>query len=311
MVLICIGALLLLMLMILISHASSSDGTINLKETFKALKHFKSALILQSLSLYWGGFVLSDFAFQYSTLTVSLMISSGAASLILLFLFNSHARIYQLLAQKYSLSSTTETLNYSKNSVAEHPAKIQDSVELDLALKTGQYEQAVEILETLVKRNPQSMLRRQQLYLLLAELNDLEKLAYYADAFLYWMAERNKFREASQFLYRLRKANPEFVLEDIELMAKLAKGFNQKNKYALVLWLAESCGKRFKPSESLALIFLHTSQALITHYHDLPKAEDYLLFVIKNCAQFPSAEAAKALLFHLQNNQSREQELRK
>ena len=124
------------------------------------------------------------------------------------------------------------------------------------------------------------------------------------------MLERNKIKDASQFIYQLRKNDPAFVLHDLSLISQLAKKLFRAKKYTLVLWLAEDGKTRFKPCEELANLYLTATQALITHFKDLKKAEEYLLFILKSCSEYPSAEAAKALLIHLQNNQKKKQDLR-
>jgi len=299
-------------LLIFTLHQFDEQRNIELKKLFSALDPFKLSLLLQSLILYIGSILISDFGFQHSPLWVALMLSSALACLALLMLFHSHAQAYQLLMQKLNAPAITpekavNPLFSGQNQTEKTPLS---SNEIDLALKMGQYPKAVALLEQALKRNTQSVLRRQQLYLLLSELNDIEKLSRYAEIFLNWMLERGKIREASQFLYRIRKQDPAFRIHNIELMTELAKQFTRQKKYALVLWLAEGSDKRFKPSEALASLHLSASQVLITHFQDLAKAEDYLLFVGKQCAEFPSAEAAKALLIHVQNTQLREQKLR-
>ena len=166
------------------------------------------------------------------------------------------------------------------------------------------------MLEEALKRNGNSSLRRQQFFLLLCELKDYEKLSRYAGLFLHWMIERNKIKDASQLIYQLRKNNPAFLLHDLELINTLAKHFFRTKKYALVLWLAEDAKTRFQPCENLAGLYLSAAQTMITHFKDLEKGEEFLLFILKSCSEYPSAEAAKALLFHLQHNQKKQQDLR-
>ena len=306
------SGLLMPYLLIFLFHQFDTQNSIELKKLFSALRPFKLSLFMQSLALYLGSVVLSDLAFQQSPLMAALMLSSALVCLALLMVLHLHSQVYQLLLLKQEMPTLAEEqpvkARFSGASHAEQTAP--SSHEIELALKMGQYQKAVTLLEQVLKRNTQSVLRRQQLYLLLSELNDLEKLSRYAEIFLGWMLERGKTREASQFLYRIRKNDPTFVLHNIELMNELAKQFARQKKYALVLWLAEASEKRFKPSEALASLHLSASQVLATHFQDLTKAEEHLLFVIRYCAEFPSAEAAKALLIHLQNNQVREQKLR-
>ena len=306
------SGLLIPYLLIFLFHQFDTQNSIELKKLFSALRPFKLSLFMQSLALYLGSVVLSDLAFQQSPLMAALMLSSALACLALLMVLHLHSQVYQLLLLKQEMPTVAEEKPVkARFSGASHDEQTAPSShEIELALKMGQYQKAVTLLEQVLKRNTQSVLRRQQLYLLLSELNDLEKLSRYAEIFLGWMLERGKTREASQFLYRIRKNDPTFVLHNIELMNELAKQFARQKKYALVLWLAEASEKRFKPSEALASLHLSASQVLATHFQDLTKAEEHLLFVIRYCAEFPSAEAAKALLIHLQNNQVREQKLR-
>lgn len=303
-------------------HQLDAQRRLDSKKVFAFLNTHKSRLILLSLILYFACLIITDFAYIHTTSSIALILGSATVTLSLLVLFYQHALKYSNLIREIDIlptegKSSTSRMHESNQGLPanrpldkaanKHP---QLSTEIELALKTGHYADAVSLLEHALKQNPQSVLRRQQLYLLLSELNDLEKLSRHAELFLNWMLDRGKIREASQFLYRLRKHDPAFILHNMPLKAELAKQFTRQKKYALVLWLAESCRKHLSPGEELAAIYLSASQVLITHYQDLTKAQEYLLFTIKHCAASESAAAAKALLTHLQNMQSRDQQLR-
>jgi hypothetical protein len=309
-VLIFIGGITFPFLIIFSLHSSDNDQEASFAKLFKELKPFYFKLAGQSLCLYWLVLFISDVVKSFLPLTITLSISVAVSSLSLFIMLNYCAKIFIMSLAK--LSAQHQKLQTPKGpvSIYNHDKISSLDTDIDQALKTGQYQKVVALLEEALKRNGNSNLRRQQLFLLLNELQDKEKLARYALLFLYWMLERNKIKDASKFIYQLRKNDPGFLIHDLSLMSKLAKQFFRTKKYALVLWLAEDAKIHFKPCEDLASLYLVATQALITHYKDLEKAEEYLLYILQSCAEFPSVEAAKALLIHLQHNQQKQQDLR-
>lgn len=308
--LIVIGSAAFPFLIIFSLHSSDTHPGVSLSKLFKELKPFSFKLARQSLYLFWLVLFISDLAMLLAPFMIAVSISAISSTLALFIILNVSTKTFMFNIAK--LAAQQEAIQAPKGppSIYNHEKISTLDTDIDQALKTGQYLKVVSLLEEALKRNGNSNLRRQQLFLLLSELQDFEKLSRYAGLFLYWMLERNKIKEASQFLYKLRKHNPAFLLHDLSLMSKLAKQFLRLKKYALVLWLAEEAKTRNKPSEELASLYLSGAQALITHYKDLEKAETYLLFIFQTCAEYPSAEAAKALLIHLQNNQKKQQDLR-
>ncbi len=298
-------------LLLTIIHQYSAHDSFSLKKLFATLAHKKYLLSWQTLMMFFGALIITDFTHQLASPPIALIVSSAVSSVFFLILLQRHVQVYQQLSQKLASapkkSDTSEARYAGPNSDTQSK---QSSSELELQLKSGQYSNAVALLERQIKHNPHASMAKQQLYLLLSELNDLVKLTRYSELFLSMMLERGKVREASKLLYRLRKHDPAYRLHNIDLISELAKQFARANKHALVVWLAEGCNQRFKPSDSLASLYLSASQVLVTHFKDLAKAEEYLLFVITECSGFSSTEAAKALLIHLNNNQSRQQSLR-
>lgn len=294
-------------------HSSDTGSNITLGKLIHALKPHAAKLALLGFNLYWLLLLAFDLAYGHSPEPLSLMISTALSSAALLIILNASTELMLMTIRKLSSTGAEKQTNVSPKGPGtlynqEQIANLD--TDLDLALKLGQYEKVVNLLEDALKRNSQSHLRRQQLFLILTELNDHEKLARYAELFLDWMLERNRIKDASQFIYRLRKQDANFLLHDISLINQLSKHFLRVKKFALTLWLAEGIQQRFKPSEDVASILLSAAQALITHFHDLAKAEEYLLYIFQSCSEYPSAEAAKALLIHLQNNQKRQQDLK-
>lgn len=312
-----IGLLLILIggsafpfLIIFSLHSSENDQGIRLSKLFKELKPHLLKLSLQSLGLFWLVILVSDFTVSLTSLIISLSLSSALSALSLFIILNTTTKAFMFCRRKITTQQMKVEAPKGPGSIYMHDKISSLDTDIDLALKTGQYRQVVSMLEEALKRNGNSSLRRQQLFLLLCELKDYELLSRYAGLFLHWMLERNKIKEASQLIYQLRKNNPAFLLHDLELINSLAKQFFRTKKYALVLWLAEDAKTRFQACENLAGLYLSAAQAMITHYKDLEKAEEYLLFILKSCSEFPSAEATKALLFHLQHNQKKQQDLR-
>jgi hypothetical protein len=309
--LILVAAMLAPCLMLLLLHQTDTYQQFELKKLFTELFQRGKSCFAQTLLLYCVSLVIIDFSFLFAPQTMTQPIASAVtAAALLIFLLDFTQLYIRLTAEMANLQIKVTPAQASLTGKDREDKQPQLSGQIELALKTGNYAQAVSLLESALKQNRHSVLRRQQLYLLLTELNDNDKLSRYAELFLHWMLERGKTSEASQLLYRLRKHDPTFQLHDIELMNELARLFTRQKKYALVLWLAEGSHKRFKPSEALAALYMSASQVLITHFQDLTKAEEYLLFVIRQCSGASTAEAAKALLIHLKNTQAREQQLR-
>lgn len=309
--LIFIGGAAFPFLIIFSFHSSDNSQGVSLATLFKEIKPFNRNLINLSLGLYCFVLFVNDLALSLTSLTVAMAISLSLSALCLFVILNMCAKVFTFNLIKLGKQNQKRHEPKGPTSIYNHDKISTLDIDIDQALKTGQYQKVMLLLEDALKRNGNSNLRRQQLYLLLKELNDKEKLARYAGLFLYWMLERNKIKDAGQFLYQLRKDNPAFVLHDLSLMNKLARQFVRTKKYALVLWLTEDAKTRFKPSEDLASLYIFGTQALITHFKDLKKAEEYLLFILNSCSDFPSVEAAKALLIHLQNNQKKLQDLRR
>lgn len=294
-------------------HSHENEHSIAFSKLFKALQPFLMKLGLCSVSLLWLSLIVGELAGYFDAHVISICITSVVATLSTLIITHLSSKAFVIAEQRLILKQIKlagRKKPTQKNTFNEPQKASHVDTEIDQALKTGQYETVVALLEASLKKHPHANLRIQQLFLLLNELHDLEKLSRYAELFLRWMVTRNRTKEASQFIYRLRKYKPDFLLHDLTLMNALAKRFLRAKKYALVLWLADDAKVRFQPSEALAFLYLAASQALVTHFKDLEKAEEYLLFILQHCSECPSAETAKALLIHLQNNQKQQHNLR-
>ena len=291
-------------------HSSDNEQNITLSKLFKEIRPFMAKLSFCSLGLYWLALVATDFSTLFSSLIITLGISAFFSIVGLIVSINLSTKIFIITERKFAARSAKPIDIKGSTSVHNQASVTSLDTDIDQALKMGQYDKVVSLLEESIKRNGNSTLRRQQLFLMLIELKDLVKLSRYAELFIDWMLDRNKIKDASQFIYQLRKHDPKFLMHDLKLINSLAKQFLRAKKYALVLWLAEDAKTRFQVCEELASLYLSGAQALITHFKDLEKAEEYLLFIIQSCDGNPSTESAKALLIHLQNNQKKQQDLR-
>lgn len=292
-------------------HSNDNKPYINLFKLLKEIKPYALKLSLTSLGFYWFTLFASDLSATVSPLIIAIGVSTLFATLCTIIVISLSTKIFVMTERKFAARHVGTTSNAKGPTSIYNQENISNlDTDIDQALKTGQYTKVISLLEDALKRNANSNLRRQQLFLLLSELKDLEKLSRYAELFLHWMLERNKIKDASQFIYQLRKHNPAFLLHDLRLISMLAKQFFHRKKHALVLWLAEDAKIRFRPCEELASLYLSATQTLITHFKDFEKVEEYLLFILQSCSEYPSAEAAKALLIHLQNNQKKQDDLR-
>jgi len=172
--------------------------------------------------------------------------------------------------------------------------------DIDIAVKGGEFEHAIILLENELKRNSHSDLRRQQLYQLLTAKNNLDKLERYAQLFLRLMLDRGQIESAGVFIEKLKKHNPEFKLFDAKLSCLLAESFLQHKQYKLVLWLAKDAHTRFDPCSELADLYLLTAKTLLSKFNQKQTAQNYLTFICQNFPEMPAAESAKILQQHIQ-----------
>jgi hypothetical protein len=171
--------------------------------------------------------------------------------------------------------------------------------DIDIALKRGDYNTAVTLLEGDLKRHAFSDLRRDQLFKLLSALKDFEKLEHFAQIFLWLMVSRGQITPAADFLRQLTEKNPDFKLFDVELSKTLADRFHKKGEYRLVIWIAKDAHTRFDPSPELAELYLRAAKTLLEKYAQKNKARSYLRYIITHLADQPAAEAAKILEQHI------------
>jgi len=196
--------------------------------------------------------------------------------------------------------ATKKTAENSPNKSLNNNEQLQRlDADIDIAVKVGDFEHAITLIENDLKRNNHSDLRKQQLYQLLTAKNDLGKLERYAQLFLRLMLDRGQIESASDFIEKLKKHNPEFKLYDASLSSLLAESFHQQKLYKLVLWLAKDAHTRFDPCPELADLYLLTAKTLLSKFNQKQTAQNYLSFICQNFPEMAAAESAKILQQHI------------
>jgi len=180
----------------------------------------------------------------------------------------------------------------------------QLNVALDQALKDGQYQTVIELLENALKRHRFSDMRRDQLFKLFEALQDQEGLERYAQPFLWLMLGQGKPRDAIYFLKQRRKHNAGFQLFDLELTLELARSCSKLDEPKLVLWLARDAHKRFDPDTKLAQLYLLTATILLKQFNQAHKARGYIKYVREHYEEHTELQQTAAKLMHEISGQS-------
>jgi len=307
-------ALLLLpaTLMILI-HASASHSTrqpLTKSPTWsKIIERMKWSYLGVSIypaTSFITVLIFSDFAMQHlptvfgPTLTAALFTYVSFALFALIAYVLKQNNSFQADDKHKKMKPSNKT---SHNSLYDKSQIIRLDADLDIALKTGEFNHAITLLDNELKRNNQSDLRRHQLYQLLSVKNDLKQLERYAHLFLQLMDSRGDIKTAAEFIERLRGHNPEFQLHDLALSLSLCEQFQKHKIYPLVLWLAKDAHTRFDPEPMLAELYLRAAKTLLSKYKNQSKAQHYLDYIQQHFPDQAIAESARILQDHIQKTQ--------
>ena len=196
-----------------------------------------------------------------------------------------------------------ESLEVNEGAVAKALPKGKETLKIDatmdIAIKEGDYDKALKVLEDDLKKNSQSEYRRMQFLKLILVMNDMTRLERHVHGFLNTLVGRNQVALIEEIVNKVRGHNPAFYCSDLSLSLKLAQIFQKKKEFNLVVWLAEEAHVRFDLHEDLAELYLLASKVMVTNLKQVAPAKRNLQFIVQNFDDLPVAELAKILLSHV------------
>jgi hypothetical protein len=157
-------------------------------------------------------------------------------------------------------------------------------VEIDIALKEGNYDLAITSLTGLFNHKPHDKLTLNRLFRLLLETQHWEHLDKRSRPMLALLLETGRIKEIRQMLRGLYKQRPQFEVRDPELAWHLAQSLYHAGEYRLLLRILKDFGSRFKNAEQEPEVLALSARALANGLHNCPKAKVYLQYLKK---QFP------------------------
>ena len=249
--------------------------------------------------------VISDFAQQHLPSIVTPILTALAFSFLSISLFS-------LLA--YVAKQNTLQMKKLKNRPIRRPlaSKVpsifdaQDErldANIDIAMKNGEYDQAIALLEQEVQRNNFLDVRRDQLYSLLIARNDAILIERYSELFLWLLVGRNRIIEASNLLLKIIAQNKGYQINDLKLCHKLASCFLKKKEYDLVIWSAEDAHSRFDSSSELAELYFMASTAHLEKNNNKKSAHRLLRYIAKYFEHEAIGQKAEAMIERIYKKQ--------
>jgi len=174
----------------------------------------------------------------------------------------------------------------------------QAQVEVDIALKEGRYDLAIDSLTHQFSRRPNDKITLSRLFKLLMETGKWEMLDKKSRPMLTLLLETGSIKEIRLMLRGLYKQRPQFEVRDPELALNLAKSLYHAGEYRLLLRILKDFGIRFKESPLEPEVLEISARALANGLHKVDKAKLYLQYLHK---QFPSHVLAAAVPEQLQH----------
>ncbi len=212
---------------------------------------------------------------------------------------------FNMSALGYVLRRYENFNELSANPLSKQDAENTHSVggrfeaDLDIALKTGDYEKAMSLIEVSLKKSPRSDLRRQQLYKLASEYNDIEKLTQYAERIIELLLGQGQPIQAYELFNQVIQTKPDFLLNDIDVINDLSETLNEMKEYDLVVNLAQSCQQRFSTSKALSQVYLRAAKVLLSKLRRSKDAMFFLDWIIRHEEDQALAFAAQRLMEHI------------
>lgn len=171
---------------------------------------------------------------------------------------------------------------------------------LDLWLKEGQYQKAVETLTKHLREHNNSVRHHDKLSRLLIALGEKEEALSHGQRYL----ERvNQMGDHSRlyFLYGdLEKLNPDFLPDDPDVCLSIADQLFHRGKYKNVCLLLANMHKRAPHFNRVPEAYLLVAKALREGFSQTDKAIQYLKFIKTKYPNFDQLEEADRLLLEYQ-----------
>lgn len=228
-----------------------------------------------------------DFVFQHFPSVIAQPISGFLFSYFMVIIFHMLG---------YVLFQYQEKLGYAADlseDEAEPVSMIQNrslrvDADIDINLKEGRYDTVIGILEDAVNKNPNHIIRTEQLYKVLWASQKIERLSKYAQPILRLFVSSNTPEKSAEVLKAILKHNPGYQLQDPELIFKLSQQLYHQGEYRLILTLAKDMHRRFDTFDKLPDTYLVIAKTLANGMQEWDKAAKYLLFVKQKFAEHPS-----------------------
>ncbi|WP_246840996.1 B-box zinc finger protein [Hahella sp. CCB-MM4] len=178
----------------------------------------------------------------------------------------------------------------------------QSLIEIDIALKDGRYDLAIESLTNLFSRKPYDKVTLDRLFKLLMLTGRWDVLDKKSLPVLKLLVETGRIREIRQMLRGLYSKREKFEVRDPEAAYHIAQSLYHAGDYRLLLRVLQGYGQRFKDAPHQAEVIMLSARALANGLHNGPKAKQYLMYLAKNFSQDDLAAQVPELLEHLKKD---------
>lgn len=237
--------------------------------------------------LFFALSAVQEFTMQHLPIMIANPISGFLFSYFMMIIFHLLGYILFQYQDKLGYAADVQDDLPGPPSMAPNPSLRVDA-DIDINLKEGRYDTVLGILEDQLKKNPNHILRREQLYKLLWASHNLNKLNKYAQPILRLFISHNTPEKSAELLKALLKHDPEFKLQDPELIFQLAQQLYHQGEYRLILVLVKDMHKRFDQYERLPDTYLVVARTLANGLHQWDKAAKYLAFIKQTFTEHPS-----------------------
>ncbi len=236
--------------------------------------------------LFFALTAAQDFVFQHFPMMIAHPVSGFLFSYFMVIVFHMLG---------YILFQYQDRLDYAADlheGEAEPVSMIQNrslrvDADIDINLKEGRYDTVLGILEEELKKNPNHIIRREQLYKLLWASQNKEKLSKYAQPILRLFVSNNTPEKSAVLLKTLLKHNSQFQLQDPELIFQLSQQLYHQGEYRLILVLVKDMHRRFDTFDKLPDTYLVVAKTLANGLQQWAKASTYLTFIKQKFAEHP------------------------
>ena len=227
-----------------------------------------------------------DFAVSHAPLWVAQPLAGFLNSTFTLILF--HMLGYLLFQYQEELGFASDIQD--AESLADNHQRDRSSrfdADLDMNLKDGNYDRVQSMLKDALKKDRDDPRRLGQLYHLLAARNDTAELYRHHPRLMAWLAQRNDGDGLNGLMEALQTVEPNFQLEDPDLVIECATSLYHRGHFKSALRLLQDFHKRFPNNEQLAPAYLLAAQVLANGLQQWEKASAFLAFIQKRCQTHP------------------------